>query len=57
MSENDPLAVVGGRILAIGDQIQGYRLVTVREGEAVFSGGGGRLTLTVGVDDADDHAD
>ena len=57
VSKDAPLAVVGNRVLAIGEEIKGYRLLSVREGEAVFAGGGGRLTLRVGLDEADDHGD
>ena len=57
VSDKDPLAVVGGRILAVGEEIQGYRLLSVGEGEAVFSHGGRRLTLRVGVDETDDDED
>ncbi len=57
VSKKEPLAVVGSRILAVGDEIQGYRLLSVREGEAVFTRGDGRLTLRVGVDETDDDGD
>jgi hypothetical protein len=41
------LANVEGVILLLGEKHQGYRLVEVREGEAIFLGNGGRHTLTI----------
>ncbi len=48
----DSLADVDGVIIRVGDDVDGYRLVSVREGIAVFFGNGGRLVLTV--EDAED---
>lgn len=41
------LVNVAGRILAIGEEFEGYRLVEVREAEAVFVRGGVRRTVAV----------
>jgi hypothetical protein len=41
------LADLGGVVLAVGEQTHGYRLVEVREFEAVFERGGENLVLGV----------
>ena len=38
---------LGGEILAVGEESHGYRLIEVREGEAVFERAGTRLVLRV----------
>lgn len=57
VSQRQPLAVVGEEVLGIGDETQGYRLVSVEEGEAVFFGHGGRLRLVVGGEETSGHGD
>lgn len=47
---NKSLVNVGGEIIGIGEQIDGYRLLVVDEGVAVFSKKGMHLTLVVGDD-------
>lgn len=43
-----PLVNLGGTILGIGDSVDGFRLVEVRERSAVFSRDGNRLELPLG---------
>jgi len=43
----DSLADVGGVIVRVGEEIEGYRLLSVGEGSAVLLGNGSRLVLTV----------
>ena len=40
------MANLGGTILNIGEEAHGYRLISVGEGEAVFSNGNTRVVLT-----------
>ncbi len=47
LSDEGGFANLGGVILGIGEQTNGYRLVDVREFSAVFERGGQRLTLTM----------
>ena len=42
---------LGGSILGLGEEIAGYRLVSVHEGEAVFEKGGESIRIVVGEDD------
>ncbi len=42
------LADVDGDIIGIGEEVNGYRLLAVNEGSAVFSKDGKRLELSVG---------
>lgn len=44
---DDSLANLGGTILKLGEETHGYRLVEVRDREAVFEKGGSRLVLTL----------
>jgi hypothetical protein len=41
------LVNIGGTILGIGEEIEGYRLVGVREHEAVFQKGGGKVVVAM----------
>ncbi len=41
----DSMVNVDGSMVRIGEEIRGYRLVEVRDGEAVFVKGGKRLTV------------
>lgn len=45
VSNQAPLAIVNGELLGIGEEIQGYRLLSVDEGRAVFEKQGQRHTL------------
>lgn len=47
VSENNPMVIVNGELLAIGEEIDGLRLLLVREGEAVFSAKGKRYTFSI----------
>ncbi len=53
LSNRTPLVNVDGHILAIGDEIEGYRLTRITEGTAVFTSGQRRLTLTIDSRDLD----
>ena len=44
---SESLANVGGKIVGIGEEIEGYRLVTVDHEQAVFSKHGKLITLTL----------
>ena len=46
---------LGGSILGLGDEVAGYRLVSVREGEAVFYKDGESIRLFVHEDGRDDR--
>ncbi len=50
VSEARPLVGVEGEIIGVGDLFQGYRLVSVNEGQAVFSKGSKHYTLKVGAE-------
>ena len=53
-----PLANVGGRITALGDEVEGgYRLVAVSEGAAEFSDGDKIIRVTVLGDDKEENDD
>lgn len=47
VSGDDSLANLGGVILRVGEETNGYTLVEVQEFSAVFERGGQRVTLTV----------
>ena len=47
VSDTRPMAMVDGELLGIGDQIEGMRLIAVREGKAVFSRAGKRYVFKV----------
>ncbi len=47
VTKGDSFANVGGMILGIGEEIQGYRLVSVENEKAVFSKAGEFITLTL----------
>ncbi len=44
---NESLVNVGGEIIGMGDEIGGYRLLSVSEGAAVFFRGETQVTVTV----------
>lgn len=45
VSTSRPMAIVGGELLGLGEEMDGYRLVAVTEGQAVFIKQGQRHTL------------
>ncbi len=47
VSAHAPLVIVGGEMLGIGDEIDGYRLLTVEEGSAVFQKNAKRHTFVL----------
>ena len=47
VSKTAPMAVVDGELLALGDRIDGFKLISVMEGKAVFSRGGRRYTFVI----------
>ncbi len=47
------LADVDGVIIRLGDEIDGYRLLSVSEGSAVFDRNGSKLVLTVDDEEAE----
>ena len=42
-----PMAVVNGELLGIGDSIEGFKLIAVMEGEAIFARGGKKFSYEV----------
>ena len=59
VSNRKRLAKVGEKILAPGDEVQGYRLLRVYEDRAVFERQGNELTVYVkpNLEDPDDRLD
>lgn len=49
------LANVGGRILKVGDEYQGYRLGSIHEDSATFERGGRSITIYVRSPDKEDR--
>jgi len=47
VSEIAPMVVVDGELLAIGDKIEGLKLIAVREGEAIFSRAGKKYSFEI----------
>jgi len=47
VSEIAPMVVVDGELLAIGDKIEGLKLIAVREGEAIFTRAGKKFSFTI----------
>ena len=47
VSEAAPMVVVDGELLAIGDEIEGMKLITVMEGKAVFTRAGKKFSFTI----------
>ena len=47
VSKVAPMAVVDGELLALGERIDGFKLIAVMEGKAVFSRGGRRYTFAI----------
>jgi len=53
VSDLKPMANLDGQIITIGEEIEGYKLLSVNEGEAVFQWQGKQHTLTLGNNDLD----
>jgi hypothetical protein len=47
VSDNAPMIIVDGELLALGESIRGLKLVKVKEGQAVFARAGKTLTFTL----------
>ncbi len=47
VSENAPMVVVDGERLALGEKIEGFKLVAVMEGKAVFTRAGKKYSFTI----------
>ena len=47
VSDTVPMVIVDGKLLAIGEAIEGLKLVAVMEGEAIFSRAGKKFTFTI----------
>jgi hypothetical protein len=47
VSEIAPMVVVDGELLAIGDEIEGLKLIAVREGEAIFTRAGKKYSFEI----------
>jgi len=47
LAGGQPLVNFGGRVMEPGDEIAGYRLVAVRESEAVFNRNGQIITMSL----------
>ena len=47
VSKFAPMVVVDGQLLAIGDKIEGLKLIAVREGEAIFTRDGKKFSFAI----------
>lgn len=47
VSSTTPMVIVDGELLAIGDKIEGLKLIEVMEGRAVFARDGKKFSFTV----------
>jgi hypothetical protein len=47
VSATNPMVVVDGELLAIGDRIEGLKLIAVMEGSAIFSRGGKKYSFAI----------
>ena len=47
VSATNPMVVVDGELLAIGDKVEGLKLIAVMEGSAVFTRGGKKYSFAV----------
>ena len=47
VSATNPMVVVDGELLAIGDRIEGLKLIAVMEGSAVFTRGGKKYSFAI----------
>ena len=48
VSETAPMVVVDGELLAIGEKIQGLKLISVMEGRAIFAKGRKKFAFEIG---------
>lgn len=51
VSDNAPMVVVDGELLALGEKIQGLKLIAVTEGRAVFARGGKKYAFEINSQD------
>ena len=47
VSDTNPMVVVDGELIGIGERIQGLKLISVMEGKAVFKGKGRKFTFEI----------
>ncbi len=47
VSDTAPMVVVDGELLAIGEKIQGLKLIAVTEGRAIFARGGKKYSFEI----------
>lgn len=47
VSATDSMVNVGGKLLSIGEEVDGYRLISVSEGQAIFEKNGVQVTVLV----------
>ncbi len=47
VSHTTPMVVVDGELLAIGDKIEGMKLIAVMEGKAIFTHAGKKFSFTI----------
>lgn len=47
VSDTAPMVVVDGELLALGEKIQGLKLISVMEGRAVFARGGKKYSFEI----------
>lgn len=47
VSDTVPMVVVDGELLAIGDEIEGMKLIAVMEGKAIFTHAGKKFSFTI----------
>jgi hypothetical protein len=47
VSATNPMVVVDGELIAVGDRIEGLKLIAVMEGSAVFTRGGKKYSFAV----------
>lgn len=56
VSDNAPMVVVDGERLAVGEKIEGFKLVAVMEGKAVFTRAGKKYSFMI-VDEQSQYGD
>ena len=47
VSETTPMVVIGGELIAIGEKIEGFELIAVMEGEAIFIRAGKKFSFII----------
>ena len=50
VSDQSPMAVVDGNLVAVGDSVRGFKLVRVEEGRAMFVRGGRKYSFDIQTD-------